>query len=81
MRAAVLSVTRTIESLREEGHRRYPNKDDFEIDMEILDAFADAFYEGELTRKDLEIFAIAMGHTPNPEALDFMEQQLESSKA
>ena len=68
----MLSVTRTIESLREEGHRRYPDKDDFEIDMEILDAFADA---------DLEIFAIAMGHTPNPEALDLMERQRESSKA
>ena len=65
----------TLEQIKEEFKRLYPNKDDEEIEEMILDMLFRAFCEDVITREDLCGLTELLGYEPDEDVLDQVENE------
>ena len=73
-------IRQTVNAVREEYKKHFPNKTQEERDQLLLDSFFKAYCEDQMDREDLTVLASVMGYEVDKKILDKIEKEKKRGK-
>ena len=73
-------ITLTLNEMKAQFKKAYPERTEEEIEEMILDIFFDGYCNDKMSREDLTVLTMALGYEVNNEVLDNIEKEKKERK-